>query len=172
MDSDEVTTHQSEDSRGIDQADTTDGSQLISPGGGTVLFRLPDWYRQRTPGTPPTPEEIEHLKAAFMPMVKAINQQKAEAPVREAILAALPGWMFEKLQTNAGITPQDKVALRAHFAMHYPELLARLDPVAVIGGWRYACWHQRNRGRLAPPLPPRSARAIELDGGLDQSEST
>ena len=77
---------------------------------------------------------------------------------REAVLAALPDWMYDKLQTNEPITDADRLILRGEFFMQHPELAARIDPVEVVQGWRYGRWWERNHGRPEPELPPRTGR--------------
>lgn len=151
------------------QPDPQDSGKIIEPGAGAVLVRPPNWILTRNPDDPLTPEEERQVEAFQTSFFEATKRMKEDAQFSPRVLEALPGWMYEKLpRRGQGITPKDKTALRAHFEKHYPELIARLDPVKAVGGWRYGAWWHSNHGRPPEPIPPRSQRAIELtEAGLD-----
>jgi hypothetical protein len=138
------------------EPNTGETPDFINPGFGGGLLRLPAWFRNRPPGEPLTPEQDEELRAAVRPLVEQIRRASDQYPDRQAVLAALPEWMYRKLPTNEPITAADLTYLRSEFAVSHPDLAARIDPGNVVRGWRYGRWVQTRHGGPTPVLPPRS----------------
>lgn len=144
---------------------------IIRPGTGAVLMRLPDWFRKKRPSEPFTAAEKELLREWFRPVTATIMRDYEQRHDRQAVLELLPDWMYEKLPTNEPITEADCLCLRAHFALYHPELAERIDPVEVVRGWRYGCWYMRNHGHPAPTLPPRLSSETDDQLGGQRSHA-
>jgi hypothetical protein len=133
--------------------------QVIQPGHGAALFRLPPELLKRKPGAPWTEEETAALTAyirkAYGPMLEQLTRDYKQRDDRQAVLELLPDWAYDRLDRNRPFTPDDAAALRAYFFEHHPDLAARIDPMRVIGGFTYGRWFESNHGRPGPTLPPR-----------------
>jgi hypothetical protein len=171
-----MSTSENDPTQKSDSEQPEEDSQLIKPGYGAVLQPLPGWFRERKPGEPVTPEERERLIESFIPMVNSLMNDYAKRFDREAMLEALPDWLYDRLAAGGQVSQDDIPRVRAYFAENRPDLLERIDPEDALGGWNYGIWWERNHGRPGPSLPPRPGRPAAAndapnDRGADEPET-